>query len=118
MVGASAAPLMSSMNPAGNFERMDDALEEALETSPFDATLSVVYQLNSEVTSEDRKWLEDHGAELLGEAPLVDGGLLEASATNVRVISEWSRTEYLELNRELDFSTFHQNGEGNLSPAS
>ena len=55
MVGASAAPLMSSMNPAGDFERMDEALEEALETSPFDATLSVVYQLNSEVTSEDRE---------------------------------------------------------------
>ena len=103
MVGASAAPLMSSMNPAGDFERMDDALEEALDTSPFDATLSVVYQLNSKVTSEDRKWLENHGAELLGEAPLVDGGLLEASATDIRVISEWSRIEYLELNRELEF---------------
>ena len=103
MVGASAAPLLSSMNPAGDYSRMDASLEQALESSDFDAPLSVVYQLNSEVTQQDRTWLEQHGAELLGEAPLIDGGLFEASASDVRIISEWSRTEYLELNRELEF---------------
>ena len=103
LVGASAAPLMSSLNPAGDAEKMDVFLEEALEASEFDATLSVIFQLNSEVTVEDRNWLEDHGASILGDAPLIDGGLIEASATDVRVISEWSRTEYLELNRELEF---------------
>ena len=103
MVGASAAPLLSSMNPVGDYNRMDASLEQALESSDFDATLSVVYQLNSEVTQQDRNWLEQHGAELLGEAPLIDGGLFEASANDVRIISEWSRTEYLELNRELEF---------------
>ena len=30
LVGASAAPMMSSLNPAGDAERMDPFLEEAL----------------------------------------------------------------------------------------
>lgn len=103
MVGASAAPLMSSMNTAGDFDRMDAALEDALASSSFDEQLSVIFQLNSAVTEEDRTWLENHGAEILGDAPLIDGGLIDVSATDVRGISEWSRTEYLELNRELEF---------------
>ena len=41
---------------------MDASLEQALESSDFDAPLSVVYQLNSEVTEQYRKWLEQHGA--------------------------------------------------------
>ena len=103
LVGASAAPLLSSMNPAGDPERMDASLEDALDSGNFDDVLSVIFQLNSEVTSDDRKWIEDHGATILGDAPLIDGGLIEASAMDVRAISEWSRTEYLELNRELEF---------------
>lgn len=103
LVGASAAPLMSSLNPAGDTERMDVFLEEAIDHSEFDDVLSVVFQLNSKVTSDDREWLEDHGASILGDAPLIDGGLIEATANDLRVISEWSRTEYLELNRELEF---------------
>ena len=31
-------------------------------------------------TSEDRAWLERHGAAIMGDAPLIDGGLIEASA--------------------------------------
>lgn len=103
LVGASAAPLMSSLNPAGDAERMDASLEDALVHSNFDTKLSVIFQLNSEVTAEDRTWLENHGASILGDAPLIDGGLIEVTATDVRIISQWARTEYLELNRELEF---------------
>ena len=34
---------------------------------------------------------------------LVDGGLIEAKAEDVRRISNWDRIEYLELDKELDF---------------
>ena len=76
LVGASAAPMLSSLNPAGDAERMDPFLEEALKDSPHDAELSVIFQLNTPVTSEDRAWLERHGAAIMGDAPLIDGGLI------------------------------------------
>ena len=34
---------------------------------------------------------------------MVDGGLIEAKAEDVRRISNWDRVEYLELDKELDF---------------
>ena len=103
LIGVSAAPLASGLNPLGNFERMDTALEDELKIVEDDSILSVIYQLHSEVTSVDRNAMEQFGAELLGSAPLIDGGLIEASAADIRKISNWERVEYLELNRELEF---------------
>ena len=103
LIGVSAAPFTSGLNPLGDFERMDAALEEELILVDDESILSVIYQLHSEVTSDDRRELEAFGAELLGTAPLIDGGLIEASAKDVRRISNWERVEYLELNRELEF---------------
>ena len=103
LIGVSAAPLASGLNPLGNFERMDTALEDELKIVEDDSILSVIYQLHSEVTSVDRNAMEQFGADLLGSAPLIDGGLIEASAADIRKISNWERVEYLELNRELEF---------------
>ena len=103
LIGVSAAPLADTLNPIGDFERMDAALEHELNTVADDTILSVIFQLNSEVQAPDRIVLEDNGAEILGDAPLIDGGLIEATALQIRTISQWERVEYLELNRELEF---------------
>ncbi|MDA8805568.1 S8 family serine peptidase, partial [Euryarchaeota archaeon] len=103
LIGVSAAPLADTLNPIGDFERMDAALEHELNTVADETTLSVIFQLNSEVQTVDRTELENYGAEVLGDAPLIDGGLIEATASQIRTISQWERVEYLELNRELEF---------------
>ena len=68
-----------------------------------DEILPVIYQLNSPVTDSDRAYFESLGATTLGDAPLVDGGLIEASVSTIRKISTWDRVEYLELDKPLDF---------------
>ena len=103
LLGVSAAPLTDSLNPLGDFERMDAALEQELVDVSDDTVLSVIFQLNSEVTKSDLEQLETLNAELLGDAPLIDGGLIEAKARDIRTLSHWERVEYLELNRELEF---------------
>tara|TARA_B110000444_G_scaffold60463_1_gene56416 strand:- start:59581 stop:62109 length:2529 start_codon:yes stop_codon:yes gene_type:complete len=103
LVGVSAAPLASGLNPLGDFERMDASLEDELSLVDDVTLLSVIFQLQSAVTADDRLEFDNFDAELLGDAPLIDGGLIEASALNIRKISMWERVEYLELNRELEF---------------
>ena len=103
MVGATAAPLADGLNPMGDYEKMDDSLRDMLSSSSEDDIVPVIFQLNSAVSSNDLESLEDFGASILGDAPLVDGGLLEASIRDIRVISSWERIEYLELDRPLEF---------------
>ena len=57
---------------------------------------------------------EKYGAEIIGDAPLIDGGLILVSESSTRAISNLERIEYLELNRELEFFYLPQNGEENL----
>ena len=103
MVGATAAPLADSTNPMGTYANMNDDLREELYQSEYDEILPVIFQLNSPVTQSDLTNLEQFGATVLGDAPLVDGGLFEATAEDIRRISNWERIEYLELDKELDF---------------
>ena len=103
MIGATAAPLADGLNPMGDYEKMDKSLRNSLSSSSEEEIIPVIFQLNSEVTAEDFETLESFGASILGEAPLVDGGLLEASIRDIRIISNWERVEYLELDRILDF---------------
>ena len=53
-------------------------------------------------------------ATILGDAPLVDGGLIEASIRDIRVISTWDRIEYLELDRTLEFFYLPQEWGGEI----
>jgi hypothetical protein len=103
MIGATAAPLAAGLNPMGNYDKMDKSLRDSLSSSSEDEIVPVIFQLNSDVTAEDLEILESLGATILGEAPLVDGGLFEASIRDVRIISTWERIEYLELDRVLNF---------------
>ena len=103
MIGATAAPLADGVNPMGDYEKMDKSLRDSLSSSSEDEIVPVIFQLNSEVTAEDLESLENLGATVLGEAPLVDGGLIEATIRDIRLISTWDRIEYLELDRVLDF---------------
>ena len=103
MVGATAAPLADQVNPMGDYQKMNYDLQEELYDSQIDTVLPVIFQLNSPVTDSDLDKLEEFGAIILGDAPLVDGGLLEAKAEDIRRISNWDRVEYLELDKELDF---------------
>ncbi len=103
MVGATASPLADSLHPMGDATNMNLPLQHALDASTSDAVLPVIFQLNSPVTPADRDTLSDLGFDLLGNAPLVDGGLVEGTALSIRKLSVWDRVEYLELDEPLDY---------------
>ena len=103
MVGATAAPLADQVNPIGDYEKMNFDLQQELYDASAETVLPVIFQLNSPVTDSDLVQFEEFGANVIGDAPLVDGGLIEAKAEDVRRISNWDRVEYLELDKELDF---------------
>ena len=103
MLGATAAPVADGMNPYGDATKMNADLVDKLVDDDGQTLVEVIFQLTSPVTEQDREGLESYRMKLLGEAPLVDGGLVEGTLTDVRSLSMWERVEYLELNKELDF---------------
>ncbi|MEK9651981.1 MAG: S8 family serine peptidase [Poseidonia sp.] len=103
MIGATASPLADGTNPMGDEGRMNADLVTALASSSDTDTHPVIYQLTSPVTSEDRSLMQSLGLTLLGDAPLVNGGLVEGTTQAVRHLSSWDRVHYLELDKPLDF---------------
>ncbi|MBL6733892.1 MAG: S8 family serine peptidase, partial [Candidatus Poseidonia sp.] len=103
MIGATASPLADGTNPMGDEGRMNADLVTALASSSDTDTHPVIYQLTSPVTSEDRSFMQSLGLTLLGDAPLVNGGLVEGTTQAVRHFSSWDRVHYLELDKPLDF---------------
>jgi subtilisin family serine protease len=97
-------PMVQGTNPYGNLDKMDDALESALQTAgDFETSFEVIFQLNSPVSDDDINFMINAGATYLDDAKLIDGGLIDASSDVIRKLSTWDRIEYLELNRELEF---------------
>ena len=103
MVGAAASPLADGINPLGDASKMNTDLVERLAEADDATTLPVIFQLHSPVTHSDEAYMEDLGLEVLGHAPLIDGGLVEGAAIDVRRLSSWERVEYLELDKPLEF---------------
>ena len=103
MVGATASPLADTSNPLGNLTKMNGDLVEALDESVDNELLPVIFQLHSAVSISDKSTMEHIGLNLIGEAPLVDGGLVEGTVQAIRQFSLWDRVEYLELDKPLDF---------------
>ena len=103
MVGAAASPLADGINPLGDASKMNTDLVERLAEADDATTLPVIFQLHSPVTHSDEAYMEDLGLEVLGHAPLIDGGLVEGAAVDVRRLSSWERVEYLELDKPLEF---------------
>ncbi len=98
------SPLVQGTNPHGNVDKMDNALEEALQSvDDIDKSFEVIFQLQSPVSNEDLEHMDNLGAIHLNEAKLINGGLIEATSDVIRQLSNWDRIKYLELNRELDF---------------
>ena len=103
MVGATASPLADSTNPLGDEQKMNADLINHLEQVDDATDVPVIFQLHSPVTAGDEAVLASLGFEVVGHAPLVDGGLAIGSAVDVRHLSNWYRVEYLELDKPLDF---------------
>ena len=103
MVGVTASPLAEAVNPMGDVGKMNADLEAALADNDDSTVLPVIFQLHSPVTEEDRRHFDALGFTHLGDAPLVDGGLVEGSVQAVRHLSNWDRVEYLELDKPLEF---------------
>ena len=103
MLSAVASPLADGVNPLGDFTKMNDDLLKELENNDNSKSIPVIFQLNSPMTNSDENHLTNLGFELLGRAPLVDGGLVEGTIGEVRELSNWDRIEYLELDKPLEF---------------
>ena len=71
MVGATAAPLADQVNPMGDYDKMNYDLQQELYGSEYDTVLPVIFQLNSPVSEADLNQLEEFGATVLGDAPLI-----------------------------------------------
>ena len=99
-----SSPMVQGTKPYGDMEKMDDALQHALQSvGDLDESFEVIFQLQSPVSNEDLNHFKDIGAVHLNDAKLINGGLLEATSDAIRQLSNWERIKYLELNRELDF---------------
>ena len=99
-----SSPMVQGTNPYGDLDKMDDALEHALQSvGDLDESFEVIFQLQSPVSNEDLNHFKNLGAVHLNDAKLINGGLLEATPDVIRQLSNWERIKYLELNRELDF---------------
>ena len=103
MLTAVASPLADGLNPLGDYTKMNADLLEEIEKSDDSKLIPVIFQLNSPMTESDEIYLADLGFDLLGRAPLVDGGLIEGRIGDVRHLSNWDRVEYLELDKPLEF---------------
>lgn len=103
MFGAIASPLADLTNPYGDESKMNSDLVAKINEVDGDTILPVIFQLNSPVEDSDEAYLSELGFKLLGNAPLVDGGLVEGSASDIRRLSTWERVEYLELDKPLEF---------------
>ena len=103
MVGATASPLADSTNPLGDATKMNADLVERLDEVEDTTILPVIFQLHSPITPHDEAYMADLGLALLGEAPLLDAGLVEGKAIDLRRMSTWDRVEYLELDKPLEF---------------
>ena len=79
MVGATASPLADTLNPMGDERKMNTDLVERLADENLEGDLPVIFQLVTPLTDTDKSHLANLGLALLGEAPLVDGGLVEGS---------------------------------------
>ena len=82
---------------------MNADLAERLDEAPDTTVIPVIFQLNSPVTPHDRAFMANLGLNLMGEAPLLDAGLVEGKTIDVRRMSTWDRAEYLELDKPLEF---------------
>ena len=99
-----SSPLVQGTNPYGDTEKMDAALESALQSvNDGEQLFEVIYQLQTPVTSDDLNQMQKMGLNHLNDAKLINGGLIEGTADVFRHLSTWDRVKYLELNRELDF---------------
>mgnify|MGYP000096455187 FL=1 len=78
-------PMVQGTNPYGNLDKMDDALESALQTvGDLESSFEVIFQLNSPVTDDDINFMKNVGATYLDDAKLIDGGLIDASPDVIR----------------------------------
>ncbi len=116
MVGATASPLADTTNPLGDESKMNADLVSALDGADDATVLPVIFQLQSAVTDNDMAFMRNLGFEHLGDAPLVDGGLVEGAAIDVRRLSTWDRVEYLELDKPLDFFYLPSEWGGQTNP--
>ena len=110
MVGATAAPLADQVNPMGNYDKMNYDLQQELYDSSVDTVLPVIFQLNSPVTDADLAQFEEFGATVLGDAPLVDGGLIEAKPKMSDVFPTGIESNTSNLTRNSISFTCHLNG--------
>ena len=116
MVGATASPLADTTNPLGDEYKMNADLVDALDGADDATVLPVIFQLHSAVTDNDMTFMKNLDFEHLGDAPLVDGGLVEGAAIDVRRLSTWDRVEYLELDKPLDFFYLPSEWGGQTNP--
>ncbi len=85
---------------------MDPALQQALAQAGADgdqtSIFEVIYQFTDPVTDEQRKRMTLIGLEHLGDAPLINGGLVSGTMQQILALASEPMVLHLELNRLLE----------------
>ncbi|MDA0842492.1 MAG: S8/S53 family peptidase [archaeon] len=95
------APISGLANPIGDLGKIDPYLLLSFESNE-DDSFEVIYQFEPHYSARGDEFAHLE-VEHLGDAPLINGGLILATEDSIRAISTWSEIKYLELNRPLEF---------------
>jgi hypothetical protein len=95
------APISGLANPIGDLSKIDPYLLSSFESNE-DDSFEVIYQFEPHYSARGDEFAHLK-VEHLGDAPLINGGLILATEESIRAISTWSEIKYLELNRPLEF---------------
>ena len=118
MVGATASPLAEATNPLGDASKMNTDLVERLDEVNDATVLPVIFQLFSPVTEHDEAYMQQLGMELLGHAPLVDGGLVEGLPSMFVASLRGTVLSTLNSISHSSSSTYQVTGAANPTPES
>ena len=114
MIAVSAVVLLFIMQPAGGIELdglqlypvrdsvLDPGLKRVLNTAPYDGEISVIVQFRDEPIDADLSYAERMGMELVHRFDFLPMATFRGSREQVRKLTGYPRTTYIEFDRELD----------------
>ena len=95
------SPISGLSNPLGNSSKIDNYLLEQFDKESSDS-YEVIYQFQPEYQPNGNEF-SNLNVEILGHAPLINGGLIQTDEGTIRSLSSEPYIKFIELNRELEF---------------
>ena len=98
--GSTLSAVSGITNPQGDLTKLDSHLLNAFERE--NQNYEVIFQFYPEYDF-DKDEVEIGTISIIGDAPLINGGLVQGDEQSLRTLSNHPQIKFLELNRELEF---------------